>query len=567
MTRRELAELLPAVLAFLSLEGALPAQQQGGDRNPNPNNLTKEQLRTALALQGLDFKDEYLEMMIPSINQALEGMKALRKVAIPADVEPCVRFSPILSGMKKPSGTEKFVASRAGKPKAWKNVEDLAFWPAVELGHLVRAKKVTSTDLTKMYLARMKKHMPTLLCTITLMEDQALEAAKQADAEIRRGKYRGPLHGLPYGAKDLFATKGVKTTWGAEPYKDQLIDYDATVIERLRNAGAVLMAKLSMGALALGGLWFGGMTKTPWNVEQTSSGSSAGSASATAAGLVAFSLGTETLGSIVTPSTRCGVTGLRPTFGRVPRYGAMALSWTMDKIGPICRSVEDCMVVLRAIQGPDGKDLTAEFSAPLDWSAAAPLKGMKVGVLREDFGRIPNEARKKLYDEALAVLAKTGATMEDTKLPEETLVARNLLGMLNAEAAAAFDDLTRSGGIEKLNGQSRNDWPNSFRSARLYPAVDFVQTARARTLLMRQFHEYFAKYDVLVSPTGSLSLTVTNLTGHPQLVAPCGFPGGNEAMGLLFTGHLYEEGKMARLAKAFQDATDWNQKVPPGFGV
>jgi Asp-tRNA(Asn)/Glu-tRNA(Gln) amidotransferase A subunit family amidase len=244
----------------------------------------------------------------------------------------------------------------------------------------------------------------------------------------------------------------------------------------------------------------------------------------------------------------------------------MALSWTMDKIGPICRSVEDCMVVLRAIHGPDGKDLTAEFSAPLDWSPAMPLKSLKVGVLREDFGRITNEPRKKLYDEALESLKKAGASLEDTKLPEETLTARNLLGMLNAEAAAAFDDLTRSGGIEKLNGQSRNDWPNSFRSARLYPAVDFVQTARARTMLMRQFHEYFAKYDVLVSPTGSLSLTVTNLTGHPQMVTPCGFP-GNESMGLLFTGHLYEEGKMARVAKAFQDATDWNKKMPPGFGV
>lgn len=565
MTRRELAELVPAIVAFLSLEGGMPAQQQGGNRNPNPNQLTREQLKQALALQGLSFKDEYLDMMIPSVNQALESVKELRKVTIPADVDPCVRFSPMLSGMKRPGGVEKFAATRAGKARAWKNVEELAFWPAVELGHLIRTKKVTSTDLTKMYLGRMKKHMPTLLCTITLMEDQALEAAKQADAEIRRGKYRGPLHGLPYGAKDLLATKGVKTTWGAEPYKDQMIDYDATVVARLRDAGAILMAKLSMGALALGGLWFGGMTKTPWNVEQTSSGSSAGSASATAAGLVAFSIGTETLGSIVTPSTRCGVTGLRPTFGRVPRYGAMALSWTMDKIGPICRSVEDCMVVLRAIDGPDGKDLTAEFDAPLNWAPAAPLKGLKVGVLREDFARITQEPRKKVYDEALEALKKAGVAMEDTKLPAETLVARNLLGMLNAEAAAAFDDLTRSGGVEKLNGQGRNDWPNSFRSARLESAVEYVQAARARTMLMRQFHEYFQKYDVLVSPTGSLSLTVTNLTGHPQMVVPCGFP-GNEPMGLLFTGHLYEEGKMARVAKAFQDGTEWNKKMPPGFG-
>jgi Asp-tRNA(Asn)/Glu-tRNA(Gln) amidotransferase A subunit family amidase len=478
----------------------------------------------------------------------------LRKIEIPSETDPCLSFSPQLPGMTFPAGKARFQASRPGKLPAWKNIEDLAFWPATHLGQLIRTKKITSAQLTAMYLERLKKHSPALLCTITLTEELAIEQAKQADTDLRRGKYHGPLHGLPYGAKDLFAVKGYKTTWGAEPYKEQSFDYNATVIERLNAAGAVLCAKLSMGALAMGGLWFGGMTKTPWNIEQTSSGSSAGSASATAAGLVAFSLGTETLGSIVTPSTRCGVTGLRPTFGRVPRTGAMALSWSMDKIGPICRSVEDCMLVLRVIEGPDGKDLSARYPVPLHWQANAPLKELKIGVLREDF------TRSKRHDEALATLSKTGMRLIDTKLPD--FPARELVLMLNAEAGAAFDDLTRNGGVEKLNGQRASDWPNSFRSSRLTPAVEYIRAARARTILMRQFHEYLSGFDALVSPTGSASLTITNLTGQPQLVTPCGFP-DNEPLGLLFTGHLFEEGNLARVAKAFQDASDWHQKRPP----
>jgi Asp-tRNA(Asn)/Glu-tRNA(Gln) amidotransferase A subunit family amidase len=538
MTRRTLAQLIPSLAALMAAE----------------TQPSRDQLKQSLSLLGLDFKDEQLDMMLPGITRQLASYANLRKIEIPSETDPCLSFSPQLPGMQFPAGKARFQASRPGKLPAWKNIEDLAFWPATHLGQLIRTKKITSAQLTAMYLERLKKHSPTLLCTITLTEELAIEQAKQADADLRRGKYHGPLHGLPYGAKDLFAVKGYKTTWGAEPYKEQSFDYNATVIERLNAAGAVLCAKLSMGALAMGGLWFGGMTKTPWNIEQTSSGSSAGSASATAAGLVAFSLGTETLGSIVTPSTRCGVTGLRPTFGRVPRTGAMALSWSMDKIGPICRSVEDCMLVLRVIEGPDGKDLSARYPVPLHWQANAPLKELKIGVLREDF------TRSKRHDEALATLSKTGMKLIDTKLPD--FPARELVLMLNAEAGAAFDDLTRNGGVEKLNGQRASDWPNSFRSSRLTPAVEYIRAARARTLLMRQFHEYLSGFDALVSPTGSASLTITNLTGQPQLVTPCGFP-DNEPLGLLFTGHLFEEGKLARVAKAFQDASDWHQKRPP----
>jgi len=495
-------------------------------------------------------------MMLPSVTRQLASYAILRKLEIPLDTEPAFSFSPMLSGMTLPSGKAVFRPSKPTRPPAWKDIEELAFLPATQLGHLIRTKKVTSTQLTKMYLGRLKQHSPTLLCTITLTEELALEQAAKADADLKRGKYHGPLHGLPYGAKDLFAVKGYKTTWGAEPYKEQKLDYTATVIERLNNAGAVLCAKLSMGSLAMGGLWFGGMTKTPWDLKQTSSGSSAGSASATAAGLVAFSLGTETLGSIVSPATRCGVTGLRPTFGRVPRYGAMALSWTMDKIGPICRSVEDCMLVLKAIEGPDGKDMSARYPAPLHWQAASPVRKLKIGVLREDFDRSTR------HKEALDALAKTGMQLIDTKLPE--FPARELVLMLNAEAGAAFDDLTRNGGAEKLTGQQASDWPNSFRTSRLTPAVEYIRAARGRTMLMRQFHNYLQGFDALVSPNTSMTLTVTNLTGQPQIVVPCGFP-ENGPVGLLFTGHLFEEGKLARVAKAFQDASDWHLKRPPNF--
>jgi Asp-tRNA(Asn)/Glu-tRNA(Gln) amidotransferase A subunit family amidase len=546
MTRRALAQFIPALATLMAAE----------------TQPTRELVKQNLSLLGLEFKDEQLDMMLPSITRALANYASLRKIEIPCETEPAISFSPVISGMTLPAGKPIFKPTRLKKLAAWKNIEDLAYWPATHLGALVRSKRISSTDLTKMYLERLKKHSPTLLCTITLTEELALEQARQADLDLKRGKYRGPLHGLPYGAKDLFAVKGYKTTWGAEPYKDQSFDYTATVIERLTAAGAVLCAKLSMGSLAMGGVWFGGNTKTPWNIEQTSSGSSAGSASATAAGLVAFSLGTETLGSIVTPSTRCGVTGLRPTFGRVPRTGAMALSWTMDKIGPICRTVEDCMLVLRVIDGPDGKDMSARYPAPVHWDAAAPVNKLKVGVLRDNFARINDEGRKKHYEDALAALAKTGMQLVDTKLPE--FPAGDLVLMLNAEAGAAFDDLTRNGGVEKLTAQKANDWPNSFRSSRLTPAVEYIRAARARTLLMREFQKYLGGFDALVSPTGSPSLTITNLTGQPQIVVPCGFP-KNEAMGLLFTGHLFEEGKLSLVAKAYQDATDWHLKRPPGF--
>jgi Asp-tRNA(Asn)/Glu-tRNA(Gln) amidotransferase A subunit family amidase len=542
LTRRQWSSLIPALLsAGLDLTAA--------------ESVNRETLKAALETIGLKFTNAQIEMMLPGVSRFLTDYQALRKIDVPLDTPPAIRFSPVLPGHPPPEGPSLF---KVPKPRltSFSNPGDLAFSTALELGALVRARKITSVDLTGMYLDRLKTYSPKLLCVITLTGDLALEQAKRADAEIRAGKPRTPLHGVPYGAKDIFNTKGILTTWGAEPFQRRVPDADATVIEKLRAAGAVLVAKLSMGALAQGGLWFEGMTKTPWNYSQTSSGSSAGSASATAAGLVGFSIGTETLGSIVSPSTRCGVVGLRPTFGRVSRSGAMALSWTMDKIGPLCRSVADCAEVLRAISGPDGKDLSV-IDAPLHWNASGPVRAMKIGYVAAEFER--NAKRQPFYEVALADLRKTGAKLEPVSLPEFPLNA--LLIALEAEAAAAFDDITRSGEVDELRGQGPGDWPNAFRKARLIPAVEYIRAQRARTIYMRKFHDFMSQWDVLVSPASSETLDATNLTGHPQVVVPCGFLDGLP-QGLLFTGNLFQEGAPMRLAYAFEQATDWHTKHP-----
>jgi Asp-tRNA(Asn)/Glu-tRNA(Gln) amidotransferase A subunit family amidase len=442
--------------------------------------------------------------------------------------------------------------------------DELPFWPVTQLAPLVRSRAVSSTDLTRMYLARMKKYGPGLLSLVTLTESLALEQAGAADREIRAGHYRGPLHGIPYGLKDLFDTKGIPTTWGAEPFQNRVPAEDATVVERLNKAGAVLIAKLSMGALAQGDLWFQGRTKNPWNPEQGSSGSSAGSAASTAAGLVGFSLGTETLGSIVSPSTQCGTAGLRPTYGRVSRHGAMALSWTMDKIGPICRGVEDCALVLHAIYGPDGRDRTVA-SDPFHWEPRRPLRGMKIGVLESAFARFqgPN---KDIYDQALADLKKSGVAMTPVDFQEDLALIRFLL---EAEAAAAFDDITRDGQVRTLKGQNPGDWPNSFRSSRLVPAVEYIRAQRARTLLVEKFEKFMQDWDVVVIPSQSL-LTTTNLTGNPQVVVKCGFADATLADGsktpvprtIGFLGRIYDEGAPLRVALAYEQATEWHTRHP-----
>jgi Asp-tRNA(Asn)/Glu-tRNA(Gln) amidotransferase A subunit family amidase len=440
-----------------------------------------------------------------------------------------------------------------------------------ELSDLVRRKRVTSVQLTQMYLARLKKYDPILKCVISLTEDRALEQARAADSEIRRGKYRGPLHGIPWGAKDLLAVRGYKTTWGAGPFKDQVIDADATVVQRLDAAGAVLVAKLTLGELAQGDIWFGATTKNPWKVDQGSSGSSAGPASATAAGLVGFAIGSETLGSISSPSTRCGVTGLRPTFGRVPRTGAMALSWTMDKLGPLCRSVEDCALVLDAIYGPDGKD-NSVISADFHWNADLSPKKLRIGYVKSAFDTPltdPNDPKRTLHgskkfdDAALDVFRRLGINLIPVDLPDLPYDAMRLI--LTAEAAASFDELTRTDRDKLLVQQGKFDWPNSFRTARFIPAVDYVNANRLRSIAIQKWDDLMRTVDVIVTPTNATNLSqlvATNLTGHPAVIVPNGFRDDGTPVSLTFLAGLFEEANAMVVARAYQDATGFHLKHP-----
>jgi Asp-tRNA(Asn)/Glu-tRNA(Gln) amidotransferase A subunit family amidase len=570
--RRTFVKLLPALgaagLAVPRIAAEPATAQSPGQTQTQPaGKVTKEALHAAEILIGIEMTDAQEAMALPGVNRTLASYEALRKIEVPLDTEPAFSFHPALPGKpgtpgnpwpaKTRGANRKVQASKVEVPQ-YSSLEDVAFCKAVELAALIRLRRVSSVDLTKMYIARLKRYGPKLNCTVTLTEELALAQAEQADREIKQGRYRGPLHGIPWGAKDLFATKGIKTTWGAEPYRDQIIDCDAAVVERLRETGAVLVAKLSMGALAQGGLWFGGMTHNPWKIDDTSSGSSAGPAAATSAGLVGFSIGTETLGSIVSPSSRCGVTGLRPTYGRVSRYGAMGLCWTMDKIGPICRGVEDCALALEAIYGPDGRDITVG-DVPFNWSPEVDLARMRIGYTKDEFERA-TEDRKKIYAEALDALRSAGAKLEPVELPK--FPARDLLIILNAEAAAAFDDLTRSGGVSQLSGQTPGDWPNQFRTARFITAVEYVRAQRARTLLIRQMDALMSKWDVFISPApGSASLTMTNLTGHPAVVVPCGFI-NNLPQAIMFTGGLYDEAAPLKAALAYERATKWHTMHP-----
>lgn len=574
--------------------------------------ITKEMIEAAAAVADVTISDEYKQMMLDNLNEQCKGYEAIYALHLPNSVEPALLFDPIVNGAKYETEKRPQRISAAPNVAATKNVEELAFASVRELAELVRTKKVSSSALTEMYLERLKRYDPTLKFVITLTEDRARAQARDVDREIAAGKYRGPLHGLPWGAKDLLAVKGYRTTWGAGGFEKQMFDEDATVVQRLDAAGAVLVAKLTLGALAEGDVWFGGKTRNPWNPKQGSSGSSAGPASATAAGCVAFSIGSETLGSISSPSTRCGCTGLRPTFGLVPRTGAMALSWSMDKLGPICRSVEDCALVLTAIHGLDGKDRSVK-NAAFNWDAELDWKKLRVGYLKSDFERTPqpqedaqkeepavSEEEKKKREEqrkrreafqerakydrryneaALAKLQEMDVALipvEMPKFPYEPMVT-----MLTAEAAAAFDELTRSGRDKLLTAQSADDWPNTFRCARFIPAVEYIQASRARRLAMDAVAKVFDTVDVIVAPTGSEQLVITNLTGHPALILPNGFRGedapkppaednGEEdniggpgtPVSLTFLGNLYREAELLAFARAYQEATGFHHQHP-----
>ena len=584
INRRNFVKVLPAAGAAaiaaskapLKALAQTPSPTPGPSPSPSPLRVTKEMMHSAEKLMGLEFTDAQENMALRNVNGNLDSYEVVRKIDVPLDTEPAIVFHPALPGfhIKRAPAKIKFKFGR-NEPAQFKSVEELAFATVPQLAELIRTKKVSSVDLTKMYLGRLKKYAPKLLCVVTLTEELAMKQAQTADDDLKRGKYRGQLHGIPWGAKDLFATKGIKTTWGAEPYRDQVIDYDATVVQRLADAGAVLVAKLSMGALAQGARWFGGVTRNPWNPNEDrngSSGSSAGPASATAAGLVGFSIGTETLGSIVSPSSTCGVTGLRPTYGRVSRYGAMGLSWTMDKIGPICRGVEDCAAALDAIYGPDGHDLTVG-DAPFNWNPEVPLSSLRVAYLKSEFEttapananeqqRKAIEDRNAMYKQVLADLDRAGVKMTPIELPK--FPTNNIRYILTAEAATAFDDITRDGRVNQLSGQEVFDWPNSFRTSRFIPAVEYLRAQRARVLLMREMDKLMSQWDVFVAPApGSASLIITNMTGHPTVCVPCGFTGTPSLpRAIMFTGGLYDEASPLRVALAFEKATSWHTMHP-----
>jgi Asp-tRNA(Asn)/Glu-tRNA(Gln) amidotransferase A subunit family amidase len=446
-------------------------------------------------------------------------------------------------------------------PPVTDDKEALAFLPVTQLAELVRTRQVSSVELTRMYLDRLRRYDPKLMFLVNLTEDLALKQAERADQEIAAGNYKGPLHGIPWGAKDLLATRDYPTTWGAAPYQEQIIHEDATVVKRLETAGAVLVAKLTLGALAMGDYWFGGRTRSPWNTESGSSGSSAGPGSATAAGCVGFSIGTETRGSIVSPATRNGVSGLRPTFGRVSRTGAMALSWSMDKIGPMCRSVEDCALVFAAIQGADGFDPTARTVA-FNWDPYQPVEKLRVGYLASAFEEDERYDNREFDLETLRVLREDmGIELVPIELPD--FPAGSLGFVLSAEAAAAFDELTRSNRDDLLTRQQRGAWPNSFRASRFIPAVEYIQANRARTMYMRLFSEAIRDVDVFVTPSyrGGV-LGATNLTGHPCVVVPNGFNDEGMPVSISFHGGLFRDAEALLVAHAYQQHTDFHLRHP-----
>jgi Asp-tRNA(Asn)/Glu-tRNA(Gln) amidotransferase A subunit family amidase len=593
--RRQFLKAVPAVVVA-GLTAPVLAQQGAGQ----PPRIPRETLDCAEKIFGVDFTDEQEQQALAGVSRNLTDFERLRELPIPLDTEPAVTFRPYLPGRApKPGATPGAKISVTLQPPAARrsSVEDLAFLPVTALAPLVQRRDISSTELTRMYLERLKKHGVRLNAVVTLTEELALKQAAAADAEIKGGKYRGPLHGIPWGAKDLFATKGIATTFGAAPYKNQMIDYDATVVERLRGAGAVLVAKLSLGALAQGDRWFGGQTKNPWNPDDPqrggASGSSAGPGAATAAGLVGFAVGTETRGSIISPSAANGVVGLRPTYGRISRHGAMALSWTMDKIGPMCRSVEDCALVFNAIYGPDGHDDTV-VDAPFHWNPTVPLSKLKIGYIPAEFelappgpgrggeaaggrggeagrggegrgrgGLSPEEQRQraeeriKVLNAALDVYRKAGATLEPIQLPG-LQIASMINFILATEGAAAFDDLTRS---PEILDPSLNTWPNTFRTHRFVPAVEYIRAQRARTLLIREMDGLMSKYDAFLSSTNSGSLGLTNLTGHPAVAVRAGFVANAPVM-IMVTGRLYDEATTLRVALAHERATRWHLTNP-----
>lgn len=541
--RRVLQSLAALGIGGAVFQRSLAAQveQQGA--------ITAQMVQQAEWVAGLELTEEQRESTAAAVTRLQRDLASLRKVDVGYEVAPALAFYPTMPQQHSAELPSREVRLLESAPlKRPRGEDDLAFLPVSELAPLVRTRQISSTELTRFYIDRLERYDSQLLCVVSYTEELALRQARQADREIAAGRYRGPLHGIPWGAKDLIAYPGYKTTWGALPFKEQRLDVKATVARRLDEAGAVLVAKLTLGALAWGDHWFGGVTRNPWDVRQGSSGSSAGSASATSAGLVGFSIGSETLGSIVSPCRRCGVTGLRPTFGRVSRHGCMPLAWSMDKLGPICRSVEDCALVFSAIHGYDGLDPTA-VTAPFHWPPRRDVRTLRVGY-------VPQEGKVESREE-LRVLKDLGVQLVPIRLPSDFPVWALTL-ILNVEAAAVFDEFTRRGETKGLNR-----WPNVFRQGEFTPAVEYLRANRVRSQLMAAMNDVMKDVDAYV---GGNDLAITNLTGHPTVVLPNGFRKGGQVerpVALTFTGRLFEEESLLSLAHAYQQATDFHLRRPP----
>lgn len=520
---------------------------------------TREEAAAAARLYNLEFTDAQLDSTLDILEEQRKDYDHLREYGYPNHaLPPALVFDPRPAGWEMPVQKPVFQTNTYLNTKLPANRDELAFFSIGQLAELLRTRKISSLELTEFFLARLKKHDPQLHCVVTYTEDLARSQAKQADAEIAAGKYRGLLHGIPYGLKDMFFTKGYRTTFGTPPYREQQVDEDAAVVQKLHDAGAVLVAKLSLGELAMDDVWFGGQTRCPWDTSRGSSGSSAGPASAVSAGLVPFAIGSETWGSIVSPSTVNGVTGLRPTFGRVSRYGGMTLSWSMDKVGALCRMAEDCAIVLRAIAGADPRD-AATLDAPLVYRNRLDLKGVRIGFLKNEMEK--DSAHRAIYADAIKTLEKLGAVLTPVEFPDHNGLAL----IISAESAAAFDELTRSHRDDAMVQQGKNNWPNFFRAARFIPAVEYIQANRARYDLIRNTANMMKTVDVVIGPPFGSNLLTTNLTGHPSVTVPAGFDNPTTPATVVFTGQLYDEGMLLSVAQAFQSATTFHRKHPPGF--
>lgn len=539
---------------FIASAAALAAGGLLGSpaRAQETSDITLEDLKSAEKLFGLTFTDEERAAVLSAVRSSRRSYEALRALNISYQVEPPTIFRPLADQASEGRATFSPRAARAPQPKA---TESLAHATISELRALLDRKQVSPVELTKMYLDRIGRYGDKLLNIVSVLEDRAMKAARKAESELMSGKRRGVLHGIPYGLKDLFATKGDLTTWGSEPHREQRFDYDAAVVERLEQAGAVLVAKTSLGSLAMGDVWFKGRTKNPWNIERGSSGSSAGSASGVAAGLFAFAIGTETMGSIMSPSHECRVTGLRPTYGRVSRYGGMAVSWTMDKVGPICRTAEDCMLVLNAIAGADPRD-PSSVSSRLDWPPRLDLSKAQVGYLIGQSDD-PSDKSRLDKDDYLKLLVREGVKLRPVKFDPLPTGVNMILGI---EAAAAFDDFTRS---ERDDLLKNSTWPTFYRQNRYTPAVEYLQAQRARTIAMRRFQEQWTDLAAVVAnERGGPLLFLTNYTGHPQILVPNGVDERGVSRSVSFFARPYQEGVAAYLARLLQDATQQYRRHP-----